>query len=66
MSLPLIMNKRYIHRISLYIYIYTVTYHSESRGQSPLLKGGVVRGHDKPRIMGVASHILSRWYIFIL
>ena len=51
----------------IYIYIesiYTVAYHSESRWQSPLLKGGVVRGHDKPRIMGVASHLLSRWYIY--
>ena len=23
-----------------------------------------VRGHDKPRLMGVASHLLSRWYIY--
>ena len=22
-----------------------------------------VRDHDKPRLMGVASHLLSRWYI---
>ena len=22
-----------------------------------------VRGHEKPRLMGVASHLLSRWYI---
>ena len=21
-----------------------------------------VRGHDNPRLMGVASHLLSRWY----
>ena len=33
--------------------------------RSPLPKGGeFVRGHDQPRLMGVARHLLSRWYIF--
>ena len=25
----------------------------------------VFGGHDKPRLMGVASHLLSRWYKFV-
>jgi len=37
-------------------------HHGESRWRFHLPKGGIVRGHDKPRLMGVVPSILSRWY----
>ena len=35
-------------------------------GEPPPKGWRFVRGNDKPRLMGVASHVLSRWYISMM
>ena len=43
-----------------------VLHHGESRwcNDATPKRWRFVRGHDKPRLMGVASHLLSRWYMY--
>ena len=46
-------------------YIYLHENHTNQWRNSTSKRWRFVRGHDEPRLMGVASHLLSRWYILL-